>query len=670
MAYQPEVANYDTGVYQLEINDPVQGGVGGLSNAPLLNLANRTAWLYQQLELVITGQTIPPTVAPLASPVFTGSPKAPTPALGDSSTLIATTAFVQGSISGQATINCAGGANVTLTAVQAGNGVLNLTGALTANIAVIVPQAGKWTVVNGTSGAYTVTVKTASGTGVVVTQGRSQIVWCDGTNVYQSVTDFISPALTGTPTAPTATAGTSTTQLATTAFVTNTKNGAVTVNVAGNANVTLTAAQAGVGIILLTGALTGAITVYVPAGTGQYIIANNTSGSYTLKIGVSGASGATAIVPQSNSVVAYSDGSNIVLAGAASTSSFTRYSFTATAAQTTFNAIYTVGNVLVLVNGVAQAPGDVTATDSATVVLSGYNGGAGCIGGEDVEIIAFSSFTVANAMTPAGGTFSGPVMLAGGDTGTTAALFDNSTKLATTAFVQRALGNRQGFASSGAATYNLAAADMGKLIWPGTAGAAVVLPAANSVPAGSAVDLVLTSATASVLSVAGGGSMIVGAGLTLAINGSSQNNTVTSLSLTGGTHRAVSDGANYWWIDGPSCLAYTGQFSSNLAGSGYQKLPSGLIIQWGTATISSWVSTTSNGTSLACYQGSLSVTFPIAFPNACLEPYAFPQANTQAGTWGAATAYPNSYSKTSMSGPVLAHFNPTSMTLNWIALGY
>lgn len=36
--------------------------------------------------------------APIASPTFTGSPKAPTPATGDSSTLLATTAFVQQSV--------------------------------------------------------------------------------------------------------------------------------------------------------------------------------------------------------------------------------------------------------------------------------------------------------------------------------------------------------------------------------------------------------------------------------------------------------------------------------------------------------------------------------------------------------------------------------------------
>lgn len=39
--------------------------------------------------------------APLASPAFTGTPTAPTPSAGDSSTKLATTAYVQGEVSKQ-----------------------------------------------------------------------------------------------------------------------------------------------------------------------------------------------------------------------------------------------------------------------------------------------------------------------------------------------------------------------------------------------------------------------------------------------------------------------------------------------------------------------------------------------------------------------------------------
>jgi len=220
MSYQPEVVSYDAGVYQLEIVDPVDGGVGSISNAPLLNLANRTAYLYQHVTNLENGTTIPPTVAPLNNANLTGTPTAPTPALGDSTTKISTTAFVQGTVNGLATINVAGAANVALTAVQAGNGILVFTGALTANIAVIVPALSKTLIVeNLTSGAFTLTVKTAAGTGIAITQGKTQEVFCDGTNVLLSSSDFVNMALTGTPTAPTAAPGTNTTQVSTTAFV-------------------------------------------------------------------------------------------------------------------------------------------------------------------------------------------------------------------------------------------------------------------------------------------------------------------------------------------------------------------------------------------------------------------------------------------------------------------
>ena len=50
MANLTEVSNFDAGVYQIEVTDPVQGGSSGIINTPLKNLANRTKWLYDQLQ--------------------------------------------------------------------------------------------------------------------------------------------------------------------------------------------------------------------------------------------------------------------------------------------------------------------------------------------------------------------------------------------------------------------------------------------------------------------------------------------------------------------------------------------------------------------------------------------------------------------------------------------
>jgi phage-related tail fiber protein len=46
-----EIATWDAGIYQIETEDLVQGGEGGVSNLQAKQLANRTQYLKQQLEL-------------------------------------------------------------------------------------------------------------------------------------------------------------------------------------------------------------------------------------------------------------------------------------------------------------------------------------------------------------------------------------------------------------------------------------------------------------------------------------------------------------------------------------------------------------------------------------------------------------------------------------------
>lgn len=75
-------------------------------------------------------------------------------------------------------------ADVTLTAAQARCRHIILSGTLTGNRSLIVPNNGEWVVDDNTSGAFTVTVKTASGTGETTTQGAAGIYVADGTNVF------------------------------------------------------------------------------------------------------------------------------------------------------------------------------------------------------------------------------------------------------------------------------------------------------------------------------------------------------------------------------------------------------------------------------------------------------------------------------------------------------
>lgn len=86
--------------------------------------------------------------------------------------------------SGRVSLSVAGNANVTLTTAQYSCEFIELTGTLTGAIGVIVPaQARKYFIANLTSGAFALTIKTASGTGVVIPQGGRMLLECDATNV-------------------------------------------------------------------------------------------------------------------------------------------------------------------------------------------------------------------------------------------------------------------------------------------------------------------------------------------------------------------------------------------------------------------------------------------------------------------------------------------------------
>lgn len=50
MANLPEVSQFDAGVTQIETNEPVVGGLAGVSNRALKQLANRTKWLKDQID--------------------------------------------------------------------------------------------------------------------------------------------------------------------------------------------------------------------------------------------------------------------------------------------------------------------------------------------------------------------------------------------------------------------------------------------------------------------------------------------------------------------------------------------------------------------------------------------------------------------------------------------
>lgn len=76
---------------------------------------------------------------------------------------------------------------VTLTSLQSSQGIIIITGALTANVNLVFPAYKKqWLVVNRSTGSFSVTCKTVSGSGVSITSGSTQAVYGDGSDILSS----------------------------------------------------------------------------------------------------------------------------------------------------------------------------------------------------------------------------------------------------------------------------------------------------------------------------------------------------------------------------------------------------------------------------------------------------------------------------------------------------
>jgi hypothetical protein len=136
----------------------------------------------------VTSAYVDSSIAPTSSPAFTGTPTAPTPSTSDSSTKIATTAWVN--------------------AQGYGTGSGNVTGPTSSTSGDIAT----FSVTNG---------KTIQDSGTAVS----------------SLAPLASPALTGAPTAPSASVGDNSTKIATTAYVKNEAQFAWTCPVAGSTSV-------------------------------------------------------------------------------------------------------------------------------------------------------------------------------------------------------------------------------------------------------------------------------------------------------------------------------------------------------------------------------------------------------------------------------------------------
>ena len=105
------------------------------------------------------------------------------------------TELVDAAIAGTASITIAD-ANYTLstadgTADEARKMFVVATGALTAARNIVCPTVSKlYFVANNTTGGFAVTFKTSAGTGISIPNGEAMVLYCNGTNVINAITNF------------------------------------------------------------------------------------------------------------------------------------------------------------------------------------------------------------------------------------------------------------------------------------------------------------------------------------------------------------------------------------------------------------------------------------------------------------------------------------------------
>lgn len=553
---------WDAGVYQIETTDPVLGGApnpatgAGMTNIPHQQLARRTAWLKAEVEalqadlaaLNVELDALAAADRPVIAPVF-----------------IATTADIV--LSGLQTID-----GVTLTA---GRRVLVKNQTVTTENGIYIAASGAWSraadlaagsvavpgalvaITAGTSQGDTLWTISSPNQGAAPVVGTTGLIF---SVVTAAMAPLASPNLTGLPTAPTAALDTSTTQIATTAFV---------LGHASNAAPLMSgAADPGTGTRWARNdhrhpVDTSRAPIASPVFTGTPAAPNPATDTANTQIAT------TAFV------IGQASNGNPLMDGAASPGTGTRWA-----------------------RNDHRHPTDTSRAP--------------------VDSPAFT----------------------GSPTAPLAAQFDNSNLLATTAFVKRALGNHAD-AQTFTGNFTLTAADAGDCWVFGEAIAATVtLPSIAATEVGSVFEFINTGTANLTIQRAGTDQIDLGP------------TTATSIVVPPNHSLRIvrSGGSSLWHPVGITAQALQSTLQSSIGANGWQRLPSGLILQWGTIAVA--LNSTANG------------TFPLTFPNAALHISGSGNVNNIATDEQRGMTFPT----LNASGFTVANDSPAN-TVRWFAIG-
>jgi hypothetical protein len=217
-----------------------------------------------------------------------------------------------------------------------------------------------------------------------------------------------------------------------------------------------------------------------------------------------------------------------------------------------------------------------------------------------------------------GDTMTGILALFAGSTVPTASQFDNTTKVASTAFMQRALGNHN-TAVAKTGNYTVVAGDMGAHhSWDDSVSRVCTLPNANSVTAGSKISIANASSPGNNLTLTPSGGQI---------GGTVFGGLAASYVLGAGSQvELISNGTNW--------LAHNGSGTSSRTQDGFIRFPGGVIIQWGKVAVVGPAST--------------SAALPSVFPN---------------NAWGAVAMRVSAVAVAAVQSACSASVNTTQVTI-------